>query len=182
MKFSSKAINFGKKNGLELPTIKAYLFSRYVGSPTHWFPSEYEVLDEVPLNMIADDKVDQDWLKAWIKKWPTMSELESKGYQLRYSLSGNKPQCNRKMKRFIKEFDELTRNDGLPTPLPDKMKIIDQATDLYLEEKEADGWAYTRKNHLFIEHQDKGSLLEDYCMRIMDGEEPKAKRRVGMRI
>lgn len=185
MKFSSKAITFGKRAGLELPTIKAYLFSRYVGSPTHWFPDEYAVLDEVPMNQIVDDKLDLEWAKEWMAKWPTQSQtFKDTGVRFSYSFSGNSKQCKKKLKAFIKNWDEIFHrfNRGLPTPLPAKMEIIDQATDLYLAERKANNWEYTRKNHLFIEHEEKGSLLEDYCVRILEGDKVFKPRKGRMTI
>ena len=165
---------------MELPTIKAYLFSRYVGSPTHWFPDEYAILDEVPMNMIVDEKLDPEWVKHWMAKWPTQSDVfKQTGVRYPYSFSGNSKQVRKKLKDFIRDFDErFSRYVQEPTAIKDKAETIDKATDLYLAERKAAGWEFTRKNHLFIEHESKGSLLEDYCVRVLegDGEAPKKKR------
>jgi hypothetical protein len=48
-------------------------------------------------------------------------------------------------------------------------EIIIKATKLYLKEQEKNKWAFTKKNVKFI-YDENGSMLENYCERIIDGD------------
>jgi hypothetical protein len=96
----------------------------------------------------------EDWIDEWVALFPT--DLLSKGY-LTYSVSGNTSACVIRMKRFLKEHKDITK------------EIIFKATKLYLSEQKLRNWSFTKKNSKFISDND-GSVLEQYCERIKNEE------------
>lgn len=91
-----------------------------------------------------------EWVKDWIKLWPTNLEK-----QIGYSVSGNSESCTVRMKKFLakQDFDKET---------------IFEATKLYLKNQELNDWQFTKKNYKFISDI-KSSTLEDYCKKIKEG-------------
>lgn len=95
------------------------------------------------------DNSDFNWIYDWLKLWPTNLKK-----QIGYTVSGNTDAVFNRMKRFQARFGYS------PT-------TIIKATQKYLKEQENANWEYTKKNSKFILDKD-GSLLEDYCKKIID--------------
>lgn len=159
MNFSSKAKAFIRrltKQGLESGICYTYLFARVHGHPTHYFPPEYDVLEEVPKADILNEKIDSEWVKEWIKLWPKPGVAG-----LDYPVSGNYPNVMKKFNKFFKEWDErLPEFKDLLHE--DKLELVETATRMYLEQQKERNWEYTQKNHNFIIHDTKGSTLESW--------------------
>jgi len=95
------------------------------------------------------------WVEDWIKLWPT--GLDKK---IGYSVSGNSESCKLRMNKFIVKYEY------------DKDTIF-KATELYLKSQEINNWHYTKKNYKFI-YDKESSTLEDYCKRILEGDNTEA--------
>lgn len=83
--------------------------------------------------------------------------IRSGGYLLKGSASG----CAKKMRKFIYEHPEYSK------------EIILTATKNYLRRKEQDGWKFTSIAHYFIE-KDGNSQLEAECENVLSGKETSA--------
>lgn len=104
------------------------------------------------------------WVKLWVSKWPSPKETN-----LSYSVSGNLKTCTKKMKAFVKSFHvnlDVSKEDYGDAQI---MAVIDKATDSYLAQQRMARWERTMKNSNFIDHQEKGSLLETFCWREIHG-------------
>ena len=101
MRISSQAKAFVRKAGLEMGIATTYLFARLKGFPLHYFPEGYEVLDDIPMSYIENEKVSAEWVKQWMKKWPTPSTIwEEDGVKMPYSISGNGPEVKKRFGQF----------------------------------------------------------------------------------
>ena len=97
-----------------------------------------------------------DWIDDWLALFP-------KGFSkiLGYDIHGNKSECLNRMSKFRRDnFDKYNS------------ETIILATKLYLKEQERNKWAFTKKNVKFI-YDENGSMLENYCERIVDGDYEK---------
>lgn len=110
-------------------------------------------ITEKGLNLIDEVSThnNEEWFEEWLKLFPTnLSKI------IGYSVSGNSVECKKRMNKFMRIHKNFTP------------KIIIDATKMYLKEKRSNGWEFTKKNSKFIADKD-GSVLEDYCQRIIDG-------------
>ena len=149
MKFSTRAkkiIKSSKNAGIT----SAYLYAVANGFDTYYFPEEFCV--SIPKTHITVETVDEDFLKEWVAQWPSPSQIRKDGGHLSYSISGNLPECRKRMARFLKQWDEFVDSESNPYDL------IAAATEKYLERQRDNGWEFTKKNHKFILDND-GSVL-----------------------
>lgn len=94
-----------------------------------------------------------DWLNEWLELFPKgLNKL------IGYDVHGNKNECHKRMSKFRKDNYELYNKD-----------IIIKATKLYLNERQKDKWQFCKKNVKFI-YDENGSMLENYCDRIIRGD------------
>ena len=105
---------------------------------------------------VSEKKVkSEDNTLKWIDEW---RDLFPKGVRTAgYAIRGTRGGCIKKMKRFIKDHKEVTKEQ------------IFKATKLYVEEKKRVRYAYMRIADYFIE-KDGGSLLESYVEQLDDNE------------
>lgn len=97
----------------------------------------------------------EDTISQWIDEWRV---LFPKGVKTAgYSIRGTRGGCIKKMKKFIKNNKEVTKEQ------------IFEATKLYIEEKRRVRYAYMRIADYFIE-KDGGSLLESFIEQLGDNE------------
>lgn len=106
------------------------------------------------------------WLKRWLALWP-----QQKQTGLDYAVSGNSKTCDRKMRSFIKTFHGIHPNLADKKEwTPEKvMDAIYKCTEVYLSARKAANWEMTMKNSNFIQHMEKGSMLESYVVLFADG-------------
>ena len=92
------------------------------------------------------DKVD-DWIQEWIELFP--SGVKTGGKLVR----SDKKSAHLKMKKFVKnyKFDKDT---------------IFKATQSYLQDRERNGWQYTKAAVYFIDKRDEGSGLAEWCEKV----------------
>ena len=103
------------------------------------------------------EKVAKVEITEWIDKWLTLFP-KGMSKKLGYDIHGNKSECLNRMSKFRRDnFDKYNS------------EIIILATKLYLKEQERNKWAFTKKNVKFI-YDENGSMLENYCERIIDGD------------
>ena len=103
-------------------------------------------------------------VSSWIDQW---RDLFPKGIKTAgYAIRGTRGGCVKKMKKFIKEHKNVTKEQ------------IFKATELYVEEKRRVRYAYMRIADYFIE-KDGGSLLENYIEQL-DNDETTSDQRVNM--
>lgn len=106
------------------------------------------------------EKVAKVEIIEWIDKWLTLFP-KGMSKKLGYDIHGNKSECLNRMSKFRRDnFDKYNS------------EIIILATKLYLKEQERNKWAFTKKNVKFI-YDENGSMLENYCERIVDGDYEK---------
>lgn len=155
---SSKARSFvrraANKTGISTQIGELYLIARAKGfqEAMYLFPDEYAVLDEIPLQYIQHEKLDPAWVTDWIDMWPKPSDTG-----LTYSVSGNAPEVKKRFRMFFKEWSARDLPD---VPWDKKLELVVEATEKYLQERELEDWAYTKKNHKFIK-DNNGSALAD---------------------
>lgn len=142
---------------LDRGIVHLYMLARHYGYDRHFFPPEYHELEKVSLSSAFGLTLDKEWMARWISKWPTPSIT-----MLDYSVSGNTAACVRNMKKFLKDFNQTF---GTDLTTEEQCELIDEATDLYLQDQEDKYWEYTKKNSKFIK-DNNGSVLEDYIRRI----------------
>ncbi len=103
------------------------------------------------------EKVAKVEITEWIDKWLALFP-KGMSKKLGYDIHGNKSECLNRMSKFRRDnFDKYNS------------EIIILATKLYLKEQERNKWAFTKKNVKFI-YDENGSMLENYCERIVDGD------------
>jgi hypothetical protein len=94
-----------------------------------------------------------DWIDEWLTLFP-----KGMSKKLGYDIHGNKSECINRMSKFRRDnFDKYNK------------ETIIKATKLYLKEQERNKWTFTKKNVKFI-YDENGSMLENYCDRIVDGD------------
>lgn len=97
-----------------------------------------------------------EWIDDWLALFP-----KGMSKKLGYDIHGNKAECINRMSKFRRDnFDKYNS------------ETIILATKLYLKEQERNKWAFTKKNVKFI-YDENGSMLENYCERIVDGDYEK---------
>lgn len=94
-----------------------------------------------------------EWINDWLELFP-----KGLNKTLGYDVHGNKNECHKRMSKFRKDNFELYNKD-----------IIMKATKLYLNEREKEKWQFCKKNVKFI-YDENGSMLENYCDRIVRGD------------
>lgn len=180
--FSSKArqlINHLKKKNCDPGISSTYLFARGKGFRTDYFsrvlePWQEELLEQIPKGYIFDEKLDPEWVKKWMKLWPTMGQVAREGYQLEYSISGHAPEVKKRMPVFVKEFCERMGMDESDCDMDYKLDIIWKATEAYLQNLRDTGYRFPKKNHKFIKDLG-GSILEEWCQRVVSGQVKEAE-------
>lgn len=106
------------------------------------------------------EKVAKVEIIEWIDKWLALFP-KGMNKKLGYDIHGNKSECINRMSKFRRDnFDKYNS------------ETIILATKLYLKEQERNKWAFTKKNVKFI-YDENGSMLENYCERIVDGDYEK---------
>lgn len=164
MNFSSSAKSLVrqlvKRNDLSPEICYTYLFARANGHPTYYFPDGYDALDAAPKSSIFNEKLDPEWVKGWIKLWPTQKETN-----LDYAVSGAYPNCMKQFTKFLKEWNDRVGDCCEDLSLEDKLDLIEESTKAYLKFREDRNWEYTKKNHKFI-IDTKGSELEQWIRKV----------------
>lgn len=109
--------------------------------------------NEKPVRKTEIKSVDTsvEWINEWRELFP--KGIKTAGYAIRGTRGG----CIKKMKKFIREHKEVTKEQ------------IFKATKLYVEEKRRVRYAYMRIADYFIE-KDGGSLLESYIEQLDDND------------
>lgn len=144
------------------------MYARGSGFPTFYFPSEYEdELGFIPVGEILKERLDPQWIKDWLKLWPSLGQIRKVNRSLEYSISGNGPDCRKRMVVFVKEFCE--RLEVEECTLGYKLDVIWKATEAYLSHLEDTQYKFAKKNVKFIKDTN-GSVLEDWCRRIINDE------------
>lgn len=132
------------------------------GLPTFNIPLfEGQINISSPALTISDKDIIDFVVNKYIPLFPTQSETN-----LPYPISGNTDQCKLRMKKFVKEFNNLFK---LKYTQAEIFGIILKATTDYLGEKKALGWGFTKKNVKFI-YDDNGSELENRIKAILNNE------------
>lgn len=166
--FSSKIRTLVKKSGLDPGISFTYLFAKANGYPTTYFEYEYDdIFGDIPVSEIINEKLDPQWVKEWLKLWPTLSQIQRVRRVQEYSISGNAPEVKKRLNEFLKQFCERLEVDDCS--LSYKLDIIWRATEAYLKDLESKNYAFAKKNHKFIKDTN-GSVLEDWCRRIINNE------------
>ena len=94
-----------------------------------------------------------DWIDDWLSLFP-----KGMNKKLGYDIHGNRAECINRMSKFRRDnFDRYNKD------------TIIKATKIYLREQEKNKWTFTKKNVKFI-YDENGSMLENYCERIIDGD------------
>ena len=94
-----------------------------------------------------------DWIDDWLALFP-----KGMNKKLGYDIHGNRAECINRMSKFRRDnFDRYNKD------------TIIKATKIYLREQEKNKWTFTKKNVKFI-YDENGSMLENYCERIIDGD------------
>lgn len=116
--------------------------------------------DEFPIQDMVSNNIAE-----WIGLWPKPTETG-----LTYSISGNTPQVTARMRTFI---NTAWDKHSLPKmKVPEKWKVVMEATKAYLAYQKSRGWAYTKKNVKFIGDLE-GSVLAEWCQKVLDKQTPK---------
>lgn len=132
------------------------------GLPTFNIPLfEGEVSQQHPILALSDTDIASFVVNKFIPLFPLPSVTG-----LTYSVTGNTDQCKVRMKKFIKDFNKLF---NLKYSQAEIFNIILQATGDYLNERQALGWGFTKKNVKFI-YDDNGSELENRVRAILNDE------------
>ncbi len=105
----------------------------------------------VPKKKVKSEGDTLQWIDEWRDLFP--KGVKTAGYAIRGTRGG----CIKKMKKFIKNNKEVTKEQ------------IFNATKLYIEEKKRVRYAYMRIADYFIE-KDGGSLLESFIEQLGDNE------------
>jgi len=185
---STKILNLLKEHNVNECQAVAYLYSIYRNDRNiEWIPSETRSLVKLlsiisisdglptfniplfegqinissPTLAISDKDIIDFVVNKYIPLFPTQSETN-----LPYPISGNTDQCKLRMKKFVKEFNNLFK---LKYTQAEIFGIILKATTDYLGEKKALGWGFTKKNVKFI-YDDNGSELENRIKAILNNE------------
>lgn len=98
-------------------------------------------------------------VENWIGEYRALFPRGVKSTGLSYNVKGDPIQCIKRMKDFIADYGY------------DKETIM-RATEMYIKEQKAKGWAFTKKAHKFIKDID-GSILSEYCELVVEGEDKR---------
>ena len=172
MKVRKAVITNLMKKGIDPQVSSCYLAARFMGADMTFFtqhvPLNYRTLmNKIPLGVIVGIKVHPSKVKEWALKWPKPVATVHWGY----AVSGNGPDCIKRFSQFflqindrfedIEEFQDLDEDSW--------WKLINDATDRYLEHQETQNWEFTKKNFKFV-LDENGSVLETWIrLGIEDG-------------
>lgn len=155
-----KSLKKAAKDGYDPLILQTYFYAQTLKAEVDFFPDwvhEYQIKGS-----LTNDVIPKEWIAQWVAKWPTPGQLAQRGIHLNYSVSGNRPECIKRMQSFFKQFDEYVYE----ADVEEKMRLVDEATDRYLEKKWDDP-DYWKKNHKFI-LDENGSVLAEYILRGTD--------------
>lgn len=93
-----------------------------------------------------------DWIQSWVELFP--KGVKSGGKLLR----SDKKSVLKKMEKFVKDYKF-------------SKELIMRATESYLNEREKDGWMYTKCATYFIDKLGQGSELAAQCENLKDEKE-----------
>ena len=94
----------------------------------------------------------KDWIEEWVNLWP--QSVHSGGL----SIKSKPKECINKMIKFCKEHPNFTKD------------TIFAATKMYLIDRRAEGFKYTKRAVYFISKLGEPSLLEGYCEKVLSKE------------
>lgn len=97
----------------------------------------------------------EDWIEDWHKLFPQRKDTQTSGY-----LRGTAKECVNKMKKLCKDSKLYTKD------------VIFAATQMYLAEKKLVNYTYLSRPIYFINKLGRGSILAEYCERILANEKP----------
>lgn len=101
-------------------------------------------------------EVNLDFIKQWSDLWKgKYSGIKPRGYYIGMDLGSN----TKRMKEFMVQYPEFNET------------IITKATKLYLSEKAAANYEFCMKSAKFIQSEENGSTLYQYCKLVEEGEE-----------
>lgn len=98
----------------------------------------------------------KNWIETWLLLYPPDIKYG------RESLRSKPQDCVSKMQKFVKTYPQYTKD------------VIFAATNMYLQERARENWAYTKYARYFIDKQGAPSLLAKYCEDVIQGNTPKA--------
>lgn len=104
------------------------------------------VLRQVSLDLfktLVEDN-SMDWIEEWRQLFPLGVKMAG------YAVRGDKQNCTKKMKSFMKKYPDFTKED------------IFDATRAYIDDRRKDNWNYIKLAHYFIE-KDGASSLAALC-------------------
>jgi hypothetical protein len=99
------------------------------------------------------------WIEDWHKLFPKRTETSTSGYLL-----GTPENCVNKMQKLCKEHATYTKD------------VIFAATQMYLTEKKAVNYTYLCRPNYFINKLERGSMLAEYCERVLANEKPTIQK------
>jgi hypothetical protein len=197
MLINEEIIKILEDDDLDLRVYLTLLFAVYQKLDAKFFvPYAEEVKTLLNLNIVEFDAVNEGFLKMKLPLWsPTINsifsimatkkenKLSKSNYEksakldviswidewlilfpkglnkiIGYDVHGNKTECTNRMSKFRRDNFEKFNKD-----------TIIKATKLYLKERERERWQFTKKNVKFI-YDENGSMLDNYCERIIDGD------------
>ncbi len=132
-------------------TLKVIEDIGYIKVP--WEKGKYlrDIIPYIEVLVEKEEKV-EDWIQDWRSLFP--KGVKTSGYPVR----GSKGGCIKKMKKFMKEHPDVTKEQ------------IYEATKNYIEKKRREGYSCTKVADHFIE-KDKSSILESYIEELGEEEE-----------
>lgn len=146
-------------SGLDPGLCKLYLYAVKNSISTEFFPPEFEKAfsdDHQEEGEYAFDETRfEAFMVKWLDLWPKKEETG-----LEYHISGNGPECRKRMRAFIKNYKQR---------FGERQKFlyicirVYEATKEYLESKKMD-YSFTKKNVKFIQDND-GSVLEQWMIK-----------------
>lgn len=101
----------------------------------------------------------EQFIDEWHALFPKGTEVSTSGY-----LRGKPKDCVNKMVKFCKENPNYTKD------------TIFAATNMYLAEKKSVGYSYLSRPYYFIHKLERGSMLEEYCEKVLAGAKPIIKK------
>lgn len=96
----------------------------------------------------------QDWIEEWLELWPADKEFNG------YKFKSKAKDCVNKMVKFCKDNPAYTK------------EVIFAATQMYLKQQEQKNWEYTKQATYFISKLGEPSVLEAFCIKIINGQKP----------
>lgn len=164
---------------LDVGIADTFLYSVRNGYRTDYFPAEYWVLREGI--KATKESIPAEWMDAWVKLWPTNAQIKKAGGTPpnvegdEYSISGNKPECEKRMKTFLNQFCDRIGVDKKECTTGFKLDTIFKATETYLADLKKKDYRHAKKNLKFIMDQN-GSGLETWCKKLLNSETQQTRR------